>query len=87
MFRELLSSFTDTLGGRSGSYQSEYIKSKELAIEELKKEAYKLSADAVVGVKLDFESIAAKGKSLVMVTATGTAVLLEKPDTTNQPTK
>jgi len=78
MFREFLSGFTDTLGGQSGSYQDEYKKGKELAIVELKQEAIKLSGDAVVGIRLDFESISSKAKSFIMVTATGTAVQLER---------
>ena len=76
-FREFLAGFTDALGGRSGSYHNEYKKAKDLALSLLKQEAIKLSANAVVGIRLDFENISAKGKSMVMVTATGTAVKYE----------
>jgi len=77
-FREFLSSFTDFFGGKSGSYQKEYEQVKELALQELRDKAKKLSANAVVGIKIDYEAISSKGKSFVMVTATGTAVLTEE---------
>ena len=76
-FREFLAGFTDTFGGRSDAYHDEYNKAKDFALSRLKQEAVKLNANAVVGIKLDFENIAAKGKSMVMVTATGTAVKYE----------
>ena len=75
--RDFMSGFTDFLGGKSGSYHKEYHKSKELALVDLKNEATKLGADAIVCVRMDFENISAKGKSLVMVSATGTAVKLK----------
>ncbi|OIO34276.1 MAG: hypothetical protein AUJ70_01490 [Candidatus Omnitrophica bacterium CG1_02_40_15] len=75
--REFLSGFTDTLGGRSGSYEKEYRDAKEIVLNNLKKEALRLSADAVVSIKLDYENISSKGGSFIMVTATGTAVKLE----------
>ena len=76
-FREFMSAFTDAFGGKSGSYQKEYKKAKDLALEQLKEEAMGQSANAVVCVRMDFENISAKNKSLVMVSATGTAVVVE----------
>lgn len=74
--REFFSSWTDLLGGKSGSYEKEFTVAKEKALYDLKTKAQALSANAVVGVRLDFESISAKGKSFVMVTASGTAVIV-----------
>jgi len=76
-FRDFFSSFTDFFGGKSGSYQKEFGTAKELALQELKDRAMELSADAVVGIKIDYENISSKGKSLIMVAATGTAVITE----------
>lgn len=76
-FRDFFSQFTDFFGGKSGSYQKEFSTAKELALQELKNRAVELSADAVVGIKIDYENISSKGKSFVMVTATGTAVITE----------
>jgi uncharacterized protein YbjQ (UPF0145 family) len=74
--REVFSSWTDIFGGKSGSYEKEFTVAKEKALYDLKTKAQSLSANAIVGVRLDFESISAKGKSFVMVTATGTAVVV-----------
>ena len=76
-FREFFSGFTDAFGGKSGSYQKEYKSARNLAIKDLISEAKNLSANAVICIRLDFENISAKGKSLVMVSATGTAVTLK----------
>jgi len=57
----------------SGVYETELKKSRSLAIGEMRQEAVKLGANAVVGVDLDYESIGEKG-GLLMVCATGTAV-------------
>jgi len=76
-FRQFMSAFTDFFGGRSASYQKEFVKTKDLALFDLKAEAVKLGADAVVGIKLDYENISSQGRSFVMTTATGTAVKLK----------
>jgi uncharacterized protein YbjQ (UPF0145 family) len=76
-FRDFFSGFTDFFGGRSGSYEKELTDAQGLALDGLKKNALELSADAIVGVKLDCENISSKGKSFIMVTAIGTAVKLE----------
>ena len=78
-FREFFAGFTDTFGGASGAYQNEYNKAKEFALNRLKQQAVKLKGNAVVGVRLDFENIGAKGKSMIMVTATGTALNMKNP--------
>ena len=58
-------------------YQKELRTAKEMAIEEMSAEARTLGADAVVGVDLDYEHIGGGSKSMLMVTASGTAVNLE----------
>ena len=52
-------------------------KAKDMAIEEMAAEARALEAHAVVGVDLDYEHIGGGSKSMLMVTASGTAVNLE----------
>lgn len=76
--RNFMASFTDTLGGRSGSYMNEYGKAKDMALEDLELKSVKLGANAVVGLRLEFHNITALDKSFIMVTATGTAVEIEK---------
>ncbi len=73
--RDFFAKVTDTIGGRSGAYESELKKARSIAISDMRQEAKKLSANAVVGVKLDYEAVGEKG-SMLMVCATGTAVVV-----------
>lgn len=71
--RDFFAQITDVVGGRSDSYESKLREAREVALEELKEQARALGADAVVGVDLDYEVI---GDSMLMVSASGTAVVL-----------
>jgi uncharacterized protein YbjQ (UPF0145 family) len=72
--RDLFAGIRDIVGGRSGAYEEELRKAREIAMEELAAEAAQLGADAVVGIDLDYETVG-QG-SMLMVTASGTAVRL-----------
>lgn len=48
------------------------------AIETLKRTAYETGANCIVGLRVDLDEIAGKGKSMFMITAVGTAVVIEK---------
>ena len=74
IFRDMFAGIRDLIGGRSGSYEKELRKAKALAIEDMIAEAQELGADAIVGVDLDYESIGSNDKSMLMVSANGTAV-------------
>ena len=63
----------DIVGGRAGSYERVLKEARENAVSELKAEAERLGANAVVGVDLDYEVIGDTG-SMLMVSASGTAV-------------
>lgn len=76
IFRDLFAGLRDIVGGRSGSYEKELRSAKETAIEDMLEQAKDLGADAVVGVDLDYEHIGAGERSMLMVTANGTAVKL-----------
>ena len=65
------------MGGRSASYERELSKAREIALAELEDWAEELGANAVVGVDLDYESFGQTG-GMMMVSATGTAVVIEK---------
>ncbi len=73
VFRDLMASVRDILGGRAGAYEAELKRAREIALAELAEEAKKIGADAVVGIDLDYEVV---GQSMLMVTASGTAVRL-----------
>jgi len=76
VFRDFFAGIRDVVGGRSGSYEKELRRAKEAALEELTEQAKDLGADAVVGVDLDYEHIGTGERSMLMVTANGTAVKL-----------
>lgn len=71
---DILASFTDFFGGRSGTYQSKLDDLYSEALTSLRQKAEGVGADAIVGLTLDFDEISGKGKSMFMVTAVGTAV-------------
>lgn len=73
--KDFFARITDVFGGRSGSYERVLREGKETALAELTKEAQRLGANAVVGVKLDYEAVGASG-SMLMVVASGTAVVI-----------
>jgi uncharacterized protein YbjQ (UPF0145 family) len=75
MFRDLFASFTDIVGGRSGTYENVLRSGREQAISELIEQATELGANAVVGVGFSYAAIGASD-SMLMVSATGTAVKL-----------
>lgn len=78
IFRDLFASITDIVGGRSGSYEKELRKAKDLAMQEMEDAAASIGANAVLGVDLDYENIQiANGGNMLMVSASGTAVVLE----------
>jgi uncharacterized protein YbjQ (UPF0145 family) len=77
LFKDLFASITDVIGGRSGSYERELRKAKNLALQEMQLEAQQLGANAVIGVDLDYETIGSGGGNMLMVSASGTAVKIE----------
>ena len=75
IFKDLFASVRDIVGGRSGSYESTLRDARKTALDEAAQEARALGADAVIGVDLDYE-VLGQGGSMLMVTASGTAVRL-----------
>lgn len=73
--RDFFASITDLVGGRSGKYEQVLARAREQALSEMQARATQLGANAVVGVDLDYE-VLGKAGSMLMVSATGTAVRL-----------
>jgi uncharacterized protein YbjQ (UPF0145 family) len=75
IFRDVMASIRDIVGGRSAAYEEELQRARDTAIDEMAMEAEALGANAVVGVDLDYESIkVGRGGNMLMVSASGTAV-------------
>ena len=78
MFRDLFAGLRDIVGGRSGSYEKVLRSAKTEALEDMIESARERGANAVVGVDLDYETIQIQdGGSMLMVSASGTAVVIE----------
>lgn len=76
LFKDLFAGLRDVVGGRSGSYEQVLREAKDTAVLEMQQYAAALGANAIVGVDLDYETVG-NGGSMLMVTASGTAVILE----------
>lgn len=76
VFRDLFAGIRDIVGGRSASYERELGKAKEIAVNEMLQRAEELGANAVVGIDLDYETIGSNGTNMLMVSASGTAVVV-----------
>ena len=74
--RDFFAGIRDVIGGRAGSYEKELRKAKAVALEEMAEEARELGADAVIGVDLDYQYMGGAERSMLMVSANGTAVKL-----------
>ena len=77
VFKDLFAGVRDIVGGRSEAVQQTMRDSRKTALYELKKEAYEVGANAVVGVDLDYVELSKAG-SMVMLVASGTAVMIEE---------
>jgi uncharacterized protein YbjQ (UPF0145 family) len=72
--RDFFAGITDIIGGRSGAYESKLQDARDTAMAELQDRAILAAANAVVGIDLDYEVV---GDSMLMVSVSGTAVVLE----------
>lgn len=72
--RDIFANVTDIIGGRSGAYESKLQDARETALRELEQRVVAAGGNAVVGVDLDYEVV---GQSMLMVSASGTAVVIE----------
>jgi len=75
LFRDLMATVRDIVGGRSAAYEKELREARRVAFEELQAEAQRIGANAVVGIDLDYEVVGPNG-SMLMVSVSGTAVVV-----------
>jgi uncharacterized protein YbjQ (UPF0145 family) len=76
--REFFAGITDVVGGRSGSLQNELREARLACLIDLRYEADRIGANAIIGVNLDYSEISGDGKSMLFLVASGTAVVVEK---------
>lgn len=75
IFKDVGAGLRNMFGGRSKGYEDELTKAREEAIAEMSDRAGKLGADAVIGMKMDYE-VLGSDNGMLMVTCSGTAVKL-----------
>jgi len=76
IMKDLFAGVRDIVGGRSGSYEKELRRAREIAMAEMEEAASELGANGVIGVDLDYETVSSG--SMLMVTVSGTAVRLRR---------
>lgn len=84
-FRDFFTGITNIFGGRTE--QSQYIlrEARKTCLFELKKEAYQVGANAVIAVTIHHSEFSGKGKSMLLVVASGTAIKMH-PGPAKSPT-
>lgn len=76
LFKDIFAVGRDIFGGRAASIQNALKDARNTALDELRLEASRLGANAVIAVDLDYSEISGGGKSMLFLVATGTAVRL-----------
>ena len=64
-------------GGRVQGYEDEIIQARAEALKELEARAEEMGANAVIGVRIDFDALGSDGNNMLLVTVTGTAVVVK----------
>ena len=77
VFKDIFSKVRDFVGGRAGSVQDTLRDIRNQALDELRKEASLVGADAVIGIDLDYSEFSGGGRSMLFLVANGTAVKLK----------
>ena len=78
MFKDMFANVRNLVGGRSAAVEDTMRDSRETVMQELKREAHAKGANAVIALDLDFTQLGAGGNMMVLVSASGTAVVIEE---------
>ncbi len=73
LFTDYFASWTDLFGAHSRSYQEKLERINTEALDMIAESAHRLRANVVLGLRIDHDEISGSGKSMLMVTASGTA--------------
>ena len=74
--KDFAASIRNFVGGRSGSYENELVEARQKAMDEMAQRARSMGANAVVGIDIDYE-VLGSDNGMLMVTASGTAVIID----------
>ncbi len=83
-FSDMFAGVSDLVGGKSGTYQKQLKSINDEVLKLLEEEATFKQANAIVGASLDYDEISGKGKQMFMVSAVGTAVVVNNQNKCHQ---
>lgn len=75
--KDFTAGLSNIFGGRSNTYEGELLNAREKALEEMQQRAEQMGANAIIGVDIDYEVLGVDN-GMLMVTASGTAVVVNK---------
>jgi uncharacterized protein YbjQ (UPF0145 family) len=78
IFKDIANNWRDFVGGRSATVQNALRDARKSCLDELRKEAHKLKADAVIAIDLNYNEISTGSGGILFVAASGTAVKLSE---------
>lgn len=78
LLKDALSGLKSMFGGKSSAYEQEYRLGREGAIQELEAQAHRLGGNGIVGLRLNYSQLINSDIMLIVVTASGTVVKLER---------
>lgn len=78
--KDFTASITNFVGGRAEEYEQELVDARADAVNEMIERAKKIGANALIGIKIDVETVGgseSSAMSMLLVHASGTAVVVE----------
>ena len=78
VFSDFAASLSDFFGGFSGTYRNKLELIYNEAKKDLKNKARNIGANAIIGFSVDFDEISGGGKSMFMISASGTACVINE---------
>lgn len=78
VIKDMFAGVRDFFGGRNKSSQNALREARVACFNELREEALQVSANAVIGIDLDYSEISGGDKSMLFLVVTGTAVKVTK---------
>ena len=83
IIKDWLAGFTDMFGGKSRSYQRVFVKFINHGVKQMMEQAKEHKANAVINLRIETTNLS-KGKSVISVLLYGTAVIVEKIESSQE---
>lgn len=76
-FSDFVAGFTDTFGGRSGTYQAALAQLHDEAMKQLEAKGTAAGANCLLGLSFDLGEVSGKGRQMFMLNAVATPVVIK----------